>query len=101
MLDERGEEAERLSYSTLDEKARCIAARLQLRYEVGNRALMLFRPGLEFIVAFLACQYAGMVPVPVSLSSRKPHHLRRIEHISMDAGIALVITASDWQADIH
>jgi acyl-CoA synthetase (AMP-forming)/AMP-acid ligase II/acyl carrier protein len=30
----------------------------------GDRALLLFPPGLEFMVGFLACQYSRLVPVP-------------------------------------
>jgi len=32
---------------------------------VGERALLLYPPGIDFIVAFLACAYAGVIAVPV------------------------------------
>ena len=32
--------------------------------EVGDRALLLFPPGLEFVAAFLGCLHAGVVAVP-------------------------------------
>lgn len=101
MLKEQGDEPTCLSYAELDAKAQRIASELQQRYQVGDRAMLLYRPGIEFIVAFLACQYAGLIPVPTSLSSRKPHHLRRIEQIGQDASISLIMTASDLQDDLQ
>ena len=100
MLDERGNEASRLTYAELHAKARAIAACLQHRYEPGDRALMLYRAGPEFITAFLGCQYAGLIPVPVSFYSRKSHHLRRIEGIKKNARVALVMTSSQLHADV-
>jgi acyl-CoA synthetase (AMP-forming)/AMP-acid ligase II len=58
------EEGPRLSYADLDREARAIAATLQDVTEPGDRALLLYAPGLAFISAFFGCQYAGVVPVP-------------------------------------
>jgi amino acid adenylation domain-containing protein len=61
-------EAERLTYGELDRRARAVAAwlqgRLQGRGAAGERVLLLFSPGLEFITAFFGCLYAGAVAVP-------------------------------------
>ncbi len=58
------EEGPRLSYADLDREARAIAARIQDQAGPGDRALLLFAPGLEFVSAFFGCHYAGVVPVP-------------------------------------
>src|SRR6478672_11537411 len=58
------EEGPRLSYGELDCTARAIAATLQDGAGPGDRALLLYAPGLEFVAAFFGCQYAGVVPVP-------------------------------------
>lgn len=55
---------EELSYTDLEAKARVLAAELQKRNLAGERALLLFPPGLEYIVAFFGCLMAGVVPVP-------------------------------------
>jgi amino acid adenylation domain-containing protein len=55
---------ERLTYAEVDRKARSIAADLQRRGAQGERVLLLFPPGLDFITAFLGCLYAGAVAVP-------------------------------------
>src|SRR5262245_11178089 len=62
-----GEAGERLSYAELDRRARAIAARLQELGLGGERAILLYPPGLEFIAAFLGCLYAGVVAVPASM----------------------------------
>jgi acyl-CoA synthetase (AMP-forming)/AMP-acid ligase II len=62
---ERGEEErERWTYADLDRKARIIAAELQGMGAAGQRVLLLYRPGLEFIAAFFGCLYAGAVAIP-------------------------------------
>ena len=53
-----------LSYRELDQRARAIAAALQARAKPGDRALLLYPPGIEFITAFFACLYAGVINVP-------------------------------------
>ena len=53
-----------LSYQELSTKAAAIAAVLQSHNATGERALLLYQPGLEFITAFLGCLYAGVVAVP-------------------------------------
>src|SRR5262249_27100361 len=57
-------EGPRLTYAELDRAARAIAAALYDVAGPGDRALLLYPPGLEFIAAFFGCQYAGVVPVP-------------------------------------
>ena len=49
----------------LNQRAQAIAAYLQSFCEPGDRALLLYPSGLEFIAAFFACLYAGVVAVPV------------------------------------
>src|SRR5262245_41975547 len=58
------EEGSRVTYGDLDRQARAIAAALRDVVAPGERALLLFAPGLEFITAFFGCQYANVVPVP-------------------------------------
>ncbi|CAN2039052.1 Fatty acyl-AMP ligase [Candidatus Magnetomoraceae bacterium gMMP-15] len=55
----------KLTYGDLDKQARSIAAELQKEFTMGERALLLYPPGLEFISAFFGCLYAGIIAVPV------------------------------------
>ena len=56
----------KLTYGELDRQARAIATELQSLVEPQSRALLVYpySKGLEFIVAFVACLYAGVVAVP-------------------------------------
>ena len=55
----------------LDRRARVIAARLQLELSPGDRALLVYPAGLEFIAAFFGCMYAGVVAVPATYPKPK------------------------------
>src|SRR5262249_42731687 len=53
-----------LTYAALDRRARAIAAQLQALTAAGERALLLYPPGLDFIETFLGCLYASVIAVP-------------------------------------
>ena len=61
---EGDEETDVVTFAELDTQARAIAARLVAMGFAGQRALMLYPPGLDFIRAFFGCHYAGVIPVP-------------------------------------
>jgi acyl-CoA synthetase (AMP-forming)/AMP-acid ligase II len=96
LLDGETEEAH-LTYAGLDRKARAIGARLQSLGARGERALLLYPPGLEFIAGFFGCLYAGVVAVPVY----PPHPVRldrtlpRFLAIARDAQPVAVLTSSE------
>jgi len=59
-----GEEEERaLTWAQLEQRAVSIAAALSEVASPGDRVLLLYAPGLEFIEGFLACQIAGLTAV--------------------------------------
>lgn len=65
-LDEHGAEAAELTDGLLYARARGVAARLAEHTRPGDRALLLFAPGLDFLVAFFGCLEAGVIAVPVA-----------------------------------
>ena len=73
-----------LSYGELDRQARAIGAWLEGQDLVGQRALLLYPAGLEFIAAFFGCLYAGVIAVPV-YPPRRNRSLNRIQAIADDA----------------
>lgn len=90
-----GEQEEQwLTYTQLDAKARAIGARLQALGMQGERALLLYGPGLDFVTGFLGCLYAGMVAIP-AYPPRKNRNTSRIQAISDDAGAKVALTVSD------
>ncbi|MDM9585836.1 AMP-binding protein [Nostoc sp. GT001] len=56
--------AHTLSYQELQRLAQAIAAKLQSFNAIGQQALLLYPPGLEFIAAFFGCLLAGVVAIP-------------------------------------
>ena len=85
--------SDRLTYRQLDEGARAIAALLQSHYSPGERALLLYPPGLEFIHAFFGCLYASIIAVPV-YPPRGHRTLERWTTISTSCQAALALTVS-------
>lgn len=92
-LNDGGREGERLSYRELDHEARRIGARLQAACAPGDRALLLFPAGLDFLKAFFGCLYAGVIaiPAPPPEASRLKRTLPRLRAIAGDAGVSVVI----------
>ncbi len=88
-------EGMQLSFGELDQRARAIAAHLQTMSMAGQRALLLYPPGLPYIAAFFGCLYAKVVAVPAYPPSR--HHLNRLQGIVEDAAPALVMTTEELQ----
>jgi acyl transferase domain-containing protein/acyl-CoA synthetase (AMP-forming)/AMP-acid ligase II/acyl carrier protein len=92
-------EAARFTYGQLDERARAIAARLQADGRAGERALLLYPPGLEFLAAFFGCLYAGVIAVP-SYPPKRNRPDRRLQSIAADAGARVVLTDAAVLADL-
>jgi acyl-CoA synthetase (AMP-forming)/AMP-acid ligase II/acyl carrier protein len=94
-----GEKTEvRASYSELDRRARAIAAWLSEHGSAGERALLLYPPGLDFIAAFFGCLYAGVVAVP-AFPPRPNRPMPRLEGMVTDAGVTLALASSDILAN--
>lgn len=54
-----------ITYGELHQQAAATAATLRERLQPGDRVVLPFAPGLEFMPALYGCLYAGLVPVPV------------------------------------
>jgi len=80
-----------LTYAELDRQARAIGAWLEAQDLVGERALLLYPPGLEFIAAFFGCLYGGVIAVPV-YPPRRNRSLERIQAIADDADAKVALT---------
>ena len=82
LRDGEQEEAH-LSYGELDRRSRAVAAQLQRSEARGERALLLYPAGLDFVAAFFGCLYAGVIPVPTypphqAQPNRLPYRLRAL-----------------------
>jgi len=95
-LDDGESATDVLTFGMLDQRARAIAAGLRQHLEIGDRALLLHPPGLEFVAAFFGCLYAGVIPVP-AYPPRNPRHFPRIEAILADADARCILTQTDFE----
>ena len=89
-------EGDHLTHAELDRQARSIGALLQSYGASGERALLLYPTGLEFIAAFFGCLYAGViaVPLPPPNLAQPQRTLPRLRAIISDAQPSVVLTTS-------
>ena len=92
LADGETEEAS-LTYEELDRQVQNVAAWLQSVGTGGERVLLLFPAGLEYVVAFLGCLYAGAVAVP-AYPPRASRTLCRLEAIVADAEAKIALTTA-------
>ncbi|MBW4428177.1 MAG: amino acid adenylation domain-containing protein [Nostoc desertorum CM1-VF14] len=86
-------EGDRLTYQELDRCSRAIASQLQSLGLSGERALLLYPPGLEYLAAFFGCLYAGVVAVP-AYPPRNQRNTPRILAILQDSQAAIILTTA-------
>ncbi len=69
-VSDRGTEEASISYRQLHDSASALAARLIDSTAPGDRAILVFPPGLEFMVAFFGCLMARVIAVPLMMPRR-------------------------------
>ena len=87
-------EGETLTFGQLDRRVRCLATRFRRHADLGDRALLLYPPGLEFIEAFLGCLTAGIIAVP-AYPPRRNRKAERLRTIIDDAQPRLILTSRE------
>ena len=82
-----------LTYAELYARSVSISARLLEEVKPGDRALLLYPPGLEFICAFFGCLYAGVIAVPAypPSKSRLITSLSRLEKMIRDCSASIIL----------
>lgn len=68
-----------LTYQDLNNSAKSIGVYLKNKMAVGERLVLLYPPGLEFITTFFGCLYAGVVAVPIH--SPDPKEFKKAENL--------------------
>lgn len=85
-----------LTYRDLLARACSIAGSLQARFAAGERILLVYPPGLDFVQAFWGTLYAGLiaVPVPPPDAFRVQAGMARVQRLAEDAGAVGILTSS-------
>ncbi len=89
-------EESRFTYGELESRARAIAVALAPEAAAGERALLFYSGGLEFIAAFWGCLFAGVVAVPV-FPARLHRQIPRLLAIAADSEAKFVLTTAKIQ----
>ncbi len=91
-----GEQAfEALSYRQLALRAQAIAVWLRQQAGAGERAVLLFPSGLDYVASFYGCLHAGVIAVPAyPPESTRSQHLQRLQSIIEDARPKVILTDS-------
>lgn len=96
VLDRHGQVSSTTTYSQLDQRARAVAAAMQRSAVPGERALLAFTTGVDFLVGLFACAYAGIIAVPVpSPGKGATGGEARLAGIIKDAAPSLVLTTPE------
>src|SRR5436305_12660757 len=88
-----GDAAVHLTYAELDRRARGLGAALQRLGAAGERALLLYPPGLDYIAAFFGCLYAGTAAVP-AYPPRPNRPAPRLRSIIENAAPRVILTTA-------
>ena len=93
-LHEGESEAAHLTSGELDQQARVIGGLLQNMKASGERAMLVYAAGLEFVAAFFGCIYGGVIAVPMSPPNpaRLGRTLPKFQAVMKDAQPSVVLT---------
>ncbi len=86
-----------LSYGRLAQRCQAIAVVLQRMTKPGDRALLLYPPGLAYVEAFFGCLFAGIVAVP-AYPPRPNRRDQRLDAIIADSEARIMLAASELVA---
>lgn len=91
---------EQLSYSKLHSEARSLARLIMSKTEKGDRVLLIYPPGLEFVISFFACIYAGVISVP-SYPPFNQGLIEKLQGIIVDAQPSILLTSQELYKKLY
>ncbi len=89
-----------LSFQQLYDRATTVASLLALRSAPGDRVMLFYPQGLEFITAFLGCLLAGCIAVPV-YPPRRSQNPAKVIGIARDCGANLALGPDALVSDLQ
>jgi acyl-CoA synthetase (AMP-forming)/AMP-acid ligase II len=94
-----GEVAQQVTYAQLQRRAELLGEGLRRLTSFGDRVLLALDTSLDFLAAFLACQYAGRVAVPIAVPSTRESEARaRAVHVRQHCAAACALISDGMRA---
>ena len=101
----RGEAAESLTYGEIRERAMALAqALVRAGLKRGARVAIMAETTPHFLNFFFACQYAGLIPVPLPLSMNlggKDSYVERLKGLIAGAGADAAVASEETIGDLR
>ena len=98
-LDRNGTPRETYTYQSFEARTRFLAEYLdeETTLRSGDRAALVYPPGLEMVAALVACARIGVIPVPVPpVTSVTNGGASRLKSVMLDSGAVLALTDSSF-----
>jgi 8-amino-7-oxononanoate synthase len=89
-----------ISFVALAQRVNSVAVSLLRRAQPGERAVLLYSPGMDFIVAFLACLQAGITAVPAYPPGKHVRTFGPIANVLANCAPRLILTSESMQAQL-
>ena len=96
----KSDEIDTITWLQLATRAKTLANKIANNTKPGDRALLIYEPGLEFICAFLASSMAGVIAVPCYPPSNTKLN-SKLEAIITDAQPTLALHDNNTQTPNH
>lgn len=100
-LEDGVRESMSLSYADVALRAHAVGRLLRAKAEVGDRVLLIYPPGLDFVIAFCACLMSGLVAVPCPPPGARSRATGRLAAIARDAKAHLLATTESLRAGLQ
>lgn len=98
--DRRNQLVASFDYYTLRQRAMAGARRLlSLNLNKGDRIALIAETSVGFVEAFFACQYAGLVAVPLAIPmgvGQRASYITKLQGLITSCNPAAIISSEDW-----
>eukprot|EP00978_Attheya_sp_CCMP212_P028707 scaffold99901_cov35-Attheya_sp.AAC.2 len=104
-LDEKTNVVKSFTHKQLWTASRNVAYKLVTKHGIkrGDRAMIIYPLGIDFLVAFVACMRVGIIVV--SVYPPNPNKLQKdvpkFEHFAVDSGVTIALTTNNYRTAIR
>jgi len=99
-LEDGVNESDSFTLRKLETRSKALGAALQKHGVKGDRVLLLFPTGLEYMAAMFSCFYSGFVAVP-AYPPRKNRNIHRLNAIIIDSEVNICILTRQVFEDVE